>query len=114
MMIWWYDDKTNLLNIQKQNELKSNLIESKWIFHSDTDAAAAGAAAGAAAASAAATVATTMKMVVKMKAAAEAAAAQAAAPAAAAAASFVSEWKINFDSIKFDFNWFCFFEYFWS
>ena len=56
---------------EKQNQLKSNLIESKLIFHSDTDAAAAGAAAGAAAASAAATVATTIKMVVKTKAAAQ-------------------------------------------
>ena len=46
--------------------MKSNLIESKLIFHSDTDAAAAGAAAGAAAASAAATVATTIKMMAKM------------------------------------------------
>ena len=51
--------------IKQENLLKSNLIESKPIFYSDTDAAAAGAAAASAA-----NVATTIKMVVKTKAAA--------------------------------------------
>ena len=60
-----------------KNQLKKDSIESKLIFHSDTDAAAAGAAA----ASAAAFVFTTIFMVVATVAAAEAAA----APAAAAA-----------------------------
>ena len=67
---------------KKQSQLKSNLIESKLIFHSDTDAAAA-AAGAAAAASAAAFVFTTIFIVIATVAAAEAAA----APAAAASVS---------------------------
>ena len=54
------ETKTNLKRLKKQ--LKSNLIESKLIFHSDTDAAA-----GAAAASAVATVATTTRLVLKQR-----------------------------------------------
>ena len=73
------------MDLNKQNQLKSNWIESKLTFHSDTDAAAAGAAA----ASAAAPVFAIVFTVVSKETAAEAAAS-------------VSEWEINLVSIQFD------------
>ena len=91
----------NIFGFWKQTLHKSSTKFNQNFNEIDTDATAAGAAA-------AAPVFTAVFAMVSREAAAEAAAAPAAAAAAAAAAASVSEWKTNFASIQFCFNWFRF------